>query len=223
MGGYKPSCRAKKNDMSNKFNTEQEEFWAGEFGDEYSRRVAGSDRIAGNISLFSKILARTEPITSVIEFGANIGLNLRALRSLLPRAKLVGVEINERAVSDLRKVDGVEVNHSSIYDFEPSQPVDLAFTKTFLIHIPADRLGSVYEKLYAASSSYVLLVEYFNPTPTEIVYRGHKNKLFKRDFAGEMMARFSDLSLVDYGFVYHGDKFFQDDVTWFLMKKEFVE
>ncbi|MBT4888396.1 MAG: pseudaminic acid biosynthesis-associated methylase, partial [Rhodospirillales bacterium] len=35
----------------------------------------------------------------------------------------------------------------------------------------------------------------------------------------EIMQRYSDLQLVDYGFVYHGDKFLQDDVTWFLMEK----
>jgi hypothetical protein len=43
---------------------------------------------------------------------------------------------------------------------------------------------------------------------------------FKRDFAGEIMDRFPDLRLVDYGFVYHRDpQFPQDDFTWFLMEK----
>ena len=36
-------------------------------------------------------------------------------------------------------------------------------------------------------------------------YRGHTARLFKRDFAGEMLDRFSDLRLVDYGFRYHRD------------------
>ena len=51
-------------------------------------------------------------------------------------------------------------------------------------------------------------------------YRGHKDRLFKRDFAGEMLEKFPDLKLVDYGFSYRKDPAFpQDDITWFLLKK----
>ncbi len=51
-------------------------------------------------------------------------------------------------------------------------------------------------------------------------YRGLSNKLFKRDFAGEMLDKYPDLQLVDYGFVYHNDNSFpQDDINWFLLKK----
>ncbi len=69
------------------------------------------------------------------------------------------------------------------------------------------------------SKKYILIAEYYNPTPVEMEYRGHREKLFKRDFAGEMMDQYNDLTLVDYGFVYHRDPFPQDDITWFLMKK----
>jgi len=54
----------------------------------------------------------------------------------------------------------------------------------------------------------------------EITYHGHKNRLFKRDFAGEMLDQFSDLKLIDYGFIYHRDLTFpQDDISWFLLEK----
>jgi hypothetical protein len=44
--------------------------------------------------------------------------------------------------------------------------------------------------------------------------------MFKRDFAGEMLDKFQDLRLLDYGFVYHRDtQFPQDDVNWFLLEK----
>ena len=52
---------------------------------------------------------------------------------------------------------------------------------------------------------FIGLVEYYNPTPVEVEYRGHVQKLFKRDFAGEMLDRFPDLTLVHYGFAYHRD------------------
>ena len=66
-----------------------------------------------------------------------------------------------------------------------------------------------------------MICEYYNPSPTTIAYRGHSDRLFKRDFAGEMLEKFSDLKLVDYGFSYHRDNSFpQDDITWFLLQKE---
>ena len=64
-----------------------------------------------------------------------------------------------------------------------------------------------------------MICEYYNPTPVTVPYRGASERLFKRDFAGELMDRF-DLALVDYGFVYHRDSHFpQDDLTWFLLEK----
>ena len=75
--------------------------------------------------------------------------------------------------------------------------------------------------LYNKSNRYILIVEYFNSTPVEIEYRGHKDKLFKRDFAGEMMNSFNNLKLLDYGFIYCRDPIFlpQDDMNWFLLEK----
>ena len=78
----------------------------------------------------------------------------------------------------------------------------------------------MYNLLYNTSKRYICLSEYYNPSPVEVVYRGHSEKLFKRDFAGEMLDRFKDLKLVSYGFVYHRDNQFpQDDGTWFLLEK----
>jgi hypothetical protein len=61
------------------FETEQEAFWAGSFGDEYSDRNIGNGWIASNTALFAKVLDRTRKVRSIVEFGANIGLNLRAI------------------------------------------------------------------------------------------------------------------------------------------------
>ena len=61
---------------------------------------------------------------------------------------------------------------------------------------------------------------YFNPSPISVKYRGHQNKLFKRDFAGELMSYYPDLELMDYGFCYSKDNNYpQDDMNWFLLKK----
>ena len=155
----------------------------------------------------------------MVELGSNIGLNLRALQQLLPDARIHGVEINSRAFAELARITEVSAHHSSIRDFNPDQTWDLAFTKTVLIHLDPAALEDAYEKLYAISHKFILLAEYYSPKPVEIEYRGHSGNLFKRDFAGEMLERFGDLGLVDYGFVYHRDEFPQDDINWFLMKK----
>ena len=78
----------------------------------------------------------------------------------------------------------------------------------------------MYDLLYQTTRRYLCVAEYYNPKPVEVTYRGHSNKLFKRDFAGELLDKFPDLKLVDYGFAYHRDNYFpQDDITWFLLEK----
>ena len=88
------------------YKTEQEKFWAGDFGDEYSQRNSSEQSVVSNIALFSKILARTVDINSVLEFGANIGLNLKAIKRLKPFAELFAIEINPSVVDKLTQVCG---------------------------------------------------------------------------------------------------------------------
>lgn len=201
--------------------TEQEKFWQGEFGDEYIGRNQGPQVVAANTVFFSKVLKQTRTVGSVLELGANIGMNLASLRRLLPDSDLSAVEINEKAAAELKSHNpDVDLHVTSILDFSPSQTWDVVFTKGVLIHINPDCLPEVYDLMYRCSERYVVVAEYYNPSPCEIGYRGHEGKLFKRDFAGEMMDRFSDLSLVDYGFSYRRDPNFpQDDISWFLMQK----
>ncbi|MEY3236617.1 MAG: hypothetical protein RI883_718 [Bacteroidota bacterium] len=205
----------------NSFKTEQEVFWAGEFGIEYIDRNKGENLLASNLSFFSKSLKQAGKLKSCIEFGANIGMNLKALKLIYPELKLNGVEINSIAAGELKNLIGENsVFNCSIFDFEPIEKVELALIKGVLIHINPKFLSTVYQKLYDASSKYILVAEYYNPSPVSIPYRGHSDRLFKRDFAGEMMDKFQDLKLIDYGFVYRNDPSFpQDDITWFLMEK----
>ncbi|EWH00304.1 pseudaminic acid biosynthesis-associated methylase [Halomonas sp. BC04] len=202
--------------------TEQEVFWEGDFGNEYIDRNRGAGLVASKTAFFSKALARTEKVQDILELGSNIGLNLVALRYLLPTAKLSAVEINEKAASELQSnIPGVDLYVSSILEFQPSVTWDLVFTKGVLIHINPEKLPIVYELMHRASSRYLLVSECYNPKPTEVNYRGHTGKFFKRDFAGEILDKFSDLSLIDYGFVYHRDPGFPlNDSTWFLMEKQ---
>ena len=202
------------------FKTEQEAFWAGEFGNEYIGRNDAPELTAASLSLFGEILQHTRGIASVIEFGANVGMNLMALHQLLPTANLSAIEINSNAAEVLRSLGYVDVRQESLLEYVPRDAHDLAFIKLVLIHIHPDHLPTVYDTLYASSRKYLCVCEYYNPRPVSITYRGHNDRLFKRDFAGDMLERYPDLRLIAYGFKYRRDPvFLHDDETWFLLEK----
>jgi len=203
-----------------KYITEQEAMWAGDFGDAYVDRNVNSKIVAANIMLFSKIISYTNNVRSVIEFGANIGLNLIAIRAILPHVELSAIEVNKKAYEELIKIEGVKAYNQSILDFKPADKSDFVMVKGVLIHVNPLMLGNVYDLMYDMSRKYILIAEYYNPSPVSVDYRGHKNMLFKRDFAGEMLDRFDNLKLVHYGFTYHRDNNCEfDDVNWFLLEK----
>ena len=207
--------------MKKEYATEQESFWAGEFGTEYVQRNKSQGLLASNLAFFTRALRATNRIDDCIEFGANIGMNLRALKLLYPQQEQYAIEINEDAVKELASIVHPDnVYHSSIMDYSAGHKFDLALIKGVLIHINPEFLPQVYDKLYDSASRYILICEYYNPTPTKINYRGFDDRLFKRDFCGEIMDRYGDLELIDYGFSYHRDpKHPQDDINWFLLEK----
>lgn len=203
------------------YKTEQEAFWAGEFGNDYIGRNTGDQLLACNLGFFARAMRQAQGVSSVIEFGANIGMNLKALRLLYPQQQQFGVEINGQAAAELvQAIPPANVFQQSILDFVPTRTWDLALIKTVLIHINPEQLLRVYEALYNSSSRYILIAEYYNPQPVEVSYRGHAQRLFKRDFAGDMLEAYPDLRLVDYSFIYRRDPVMpQDDITWFLLEK----
>jgi len=87
-----------------KFKTEQEDFWAGSFGTEYIQRNQGDALLASNLNFFSRALHAGRGIQTCIEFGANIGMNLKALKLLHPSLELHGIEINSDAALELSQV-----------------------------------------------------------------------------------------------------------------------
>jgi pseudaminic acid biosynthesis-associated methylase len=207
----------------NNFATEQENFRAWEFWDDYIARNTGTEFLANQIIFRSKIVSNISKINSIIEFGANIWVNLEALKTLLPKAELSAIEINDKACEIMKEWSKgtVKTYSQSILDFTPDYKRDFVFTKGVLIHINPDKLPEVYDRLYNTSSRYICVAEYYNPVPMGMPYRWNENRLFKRDFCGEIMDRFKDLELVDYGFAYHRDPNFpQDDINRFLLEKK---
>jgi spore coat polysaccharide biosynthesis protein SpsF len=203
------------------FATPQESFWAGKFGSEYILRNRSEELLASNLQFFSRCLRRAGRIRSCVELGANIGMNLSALKLLYPGISVRGIEINREAAAELAELIGAENTEViSILDWHPTEPADLALVRGVLIHTEPEMLSIVYERLYQAAKQFVLIAEYYNPTPIAVTYRGYEDRLFKRDFAGEMLDLYPGLKLRDYGFSYRRDPSFpQDDITWFLLEK----
>jgi pseudaminic acid biosynthesis-associated methylase len=200
--------------------TSQETFWAGHFGDRYIHRNTGKTFVDRDLALFTEITKFMPGVRSLIEFGANTGVSLAAIKQLLPYCELSAVEINAKAVAKLKALKSIHVYHQSLHTFVVDYARDAVLVKGVLIHIDPRTLEHVYDLLYRTARRFICIAEYYNPTPVTVAYRGHKNRLFKRDFAGEMLDRYPDLSLVKYGFVYHRDVLHpQDDLTWFLLRK----
>lgn len=199
---------------------EQELFWKSEFGDEYVDRNDGPKFVAAKIDMFIKALKSANNISSIIELGANRGLNANALKAILPNCHYTGVEIGDKAFSLLKqnpKVD--DCHHTSIHELKVTKKFDLAMIAGVMIHLNPSSLPDVYHLLASLSNRYILISEYYNPNPVEVNYRGHSGKLFKRDFAGEFIEQ-TGCKLIDYGFLYRNDpKFHHADMTWFLLEK----
>lgn len=206
--------------------SEAVDWWRGDFGDEYSLRNRGPDLIRNNVALFRKALLPmffTAP-ARVIEFGANIGLNIHALREInvFSTCEFTAVEPNAKAAEELRGIPGVHVHETSMQDAdEPwGAGYDLSISKGLLIHVRPEELYRAYGALYRASRRYIFLAEYHNPVPVEVTYRGETGRLWKRDFAAEMLEMFSDLHVCNYGFAWKHDPHApQDDIVWTLLER----
>lgn len=206
----------------NKKSNNQEKFWKGNFGNSYIERNKSKKIIINNIYFFKKALLKANKINSVCELGSNIGLNILALKEIYKKKlkKILSVEINKKASTIQRdKIKNITVLNESINSFDVKDKFDLVLCKVVLIHINPKDLNKTYKKINQLSKKYILIAEYFNPNPVKINYRGHKNKLFKRDFAKEYLKINKKSKLLDYGFVYEKDKFPQDNINWFLIKK----
>ena len=196
----------------------QEKLWQSKLGDNYISRNNSNQLLKNKIFHFKKII-QAHKINSIIELGSNIGLNLIALNRIYKNLLITAVEINKKACFYLSKIKNVKIINDSILKFEETRKFDLVLMSGILIHIAPKNLPKLYEKIYKLSKKYILICEYYNPHPVNILYRGKKNQMFKRDFAGEFLKIYKNYKLIDCRFAYHLDKYPLDDISFFLLKK----
>jgi spore coat polysaccharide biosynthesis protein SpsF len=203
--------------------TAQAAFWRGPFGDAYTERNAPeAAQLRARVALWASILAHMPtPPASILEVGANAGTNLRALRCLSdaaffavePNAKARQVLLEDGVVPAANLCDGL----AAAIDL-PDAAVDLAFTSGVLIHIHPDDLPSSCRDIHRVSRRYIACIEYFADRPEEVAYRGHADRLFKRDFGAFWLDSFPDLRPLGCGFAWRRLTGL-DNLTWWLFEK----
>jgi len=189
-----------------KLGTEQEDFWASEFGTEYRKRNTftpekldihylqtwGYKRSDMNLEFISGL-----EDAKILEVGCNIGNQLRMLE-WQNHSDLWGIEINEDAVSIAKSLcRKTQITCASAFDlpFEDNT-FDLVFTSGLLIHIQPEDLEKVISEIYRVTNKYIWGFEYFSKMPLQINYRGHKERLWKNDFPKVYQGLFRNLVLI---------------------------
>jgi len=200
--------------------TEQEKFWNSCFGNKYTQRTVENKFFTTRVKMWSDILSHANDIKSVFEIGSNMGRNMDVINFLLnKKISTNGIDINKKAVI-LANKNKHKVRNISVLDYSPKKKFDMSISCGVMIHINPNYLNKVYEVLYKSSKKYILISEYFNPKPVTVKYRGHTDRLFKRDFAKEIQKKYK-LKLIDYKFMWSNDNIYPcDDTTWFLFKKK---
>lgn len=210
--------------MSDAQDTSQLQFWRGEFGTDYiSRNSTTAEHLRARVGLWAKIMDKLvgTPPTSILEVGSNIGNNLRALHTLTG-AELFALEPNSEARRIL-VADGVTpapnaMDGSAASIPLPDNAVDLVFTSGVLIHIHPDQLLASVKEIHRVSKRYIVCIEYFADKPEMVPYRGHEDRLFKRDYGEYYLDNFADLRVIDYGFFWKRLTGL-DNLTWWIFEK----
>ncbi len=210
--------------MGGENDTSQLDEWRGEFGVAYiERNSATPERVQQRADAMSKILDHIDDALpqSIIEVGANVGLNLRALKVVVG-AELIAVEPNY-AARKILSADGVlPADHifDGTADALPLEDasVDLVLTSAVLIHVPDELLEASYREIHRVAKRYILCLEYFSPNPVAIHYRGRDDMLYKRDYGGLWLDWYPDLELIADGFFWKRTTGL-DNVNWWLFRK----
>lgn len=194
-----------------------EQLWSGQFGDAWSDRNIGAYDTRG--PFWDALLTRLAP-RRVLEVGCNVGGNLRHIAPHLEPASAYGVDVNRHSlglIRDLVPDANVLVAPARELPFRDAF-FDLTFTVGVLIHHPDEALVPAMRELARCSAQWVLVVEIFAETETEIVHRGVERAIFKRDYGALFLDAVPEAALADSGFLGRDEGF--DDLTWWLFQKE---
>lgn len=206
------------------------DYWKGEAGDAYiERNELTAEMLTARMHLWAEILQYVKPWPiSILEVGANIGINLRAMQKLLPSRPPFGereyyaVEPNDAARWRLEE-DGIvpstnaHADDATFISF-PDGFADLVFTSGVLIHIPMSELRIACSEIHRCSRKWIVAIEYFSADLRMVPYRGEDDRLWARDFGAFYLDNFPDLEPVACGFAWKRLTGL-DNLTYWILRK----
>lgn len=187
--------------------TEQMLKWKGVFGKEYTDRNALTleemealyKRNYGvtRTELNRRFLEGIDHSTRILEVGSNIGNQCLCLQRM-GFSNLYGIELQGYAVElSKSRTRNINIIQGSALDIPFKDGYfDLVFTSGLLIHIQPSNIAEVMKEIQRCTRVYIWGLEYYADKFTEVTYRGHKNLLWKADYARLYLERFDDLELV---------------------------
>jgi pseudaminic acid biosynthesis-associated methylase len=194
-----------------------EQLWAGEFGNQYVDRNLDAYGRRGEFWL--PLMEELAP-QSVLEIGCNVGGNLQWIAQRVPAERVVGVDVNAKALKMLEeRVPGVRAVNSPARDVPfADRSVDFVFTMGVLIHQPEETLTKVMTEMVRVSRKWVFCAEYYDTETVEVPYRGQEGALFRRDYKRLFEELFPvELTLVREGYLGPDDGWDRD--TWWLFER----
>jgi pseudaminic acid biosynthesis-associated methylase len=169
------------------------DLWKSDFGNDYTER-----NVQTTLNARQNLWEALIPIDceSILEVGANIGLNLEAI-SNFHDCELFACEPNEVAREKLRRSDFIDPHNITADTADRLQfkdnAADLVFTSGVLIHIPTDKLIKSMSEIHRCARRWIICAEYFAPSEEMIPYRGQDNALWRRDYGSLYLDNFNDL------------------------------
>lgn len=189
--------------------TQQERFWDGEFGKEYTNRNKwNSDEEWDKIYLDTwgetkpeinnKVMADLPRDIKILEVGCNYGAQLRGFQRM-GFTNLFGVELQPYAVEESKKAyTGLNIITGSGFDIPFKDGFfDLVCTNGVLIHISPNDHFSFMKEIYRCTNKYIMGWEYYDKELRELNYRNNQGFMWKADYSGIYKNSFPDLKIID--------------------------
>jgi pseudaminic acid biosynthesis-associated methylase len=187
--------------------TNQMNFWSGDFGRDYTERNSPKslevfnqsyiDRFGvSRFDMFESFIGELHKDSKILEVGCNIGMQLRALQQLGFK-NLYGIELQWYAVEKAKaSSELINIIQGSAFDLPfKDNYFDLVMTNGVLIHISPDDLPKAISEIIRCSKSHILGFEYFSEDTRAVNYRGHQGFLWKSNFAKHFLNTSKKVSL----------------------------
>ena len=158
-----------------------EQLWSGPFGDEdVDRNLAAYERRG---EFWLPLMDELRP-ASVVEVGCSVGGNLQWIAQRVPPARVVGVDVNTKALRRLEeRVPNVRGMHGPARDLPfADRSFDFVFTTDVLVHQPDETLEKVMSEMVRVARRWVFCAERPGAATVDAAHQGRTEPLVRRDY-----------------------------------------